>query len=390
VNSRNRTLQIVTIVLGVLIIASLVLSMVGCSSDTGGGTVATLEQEAPDRGEVLAGIADDVIVPRLEDLATATEQLSASATELCAAPAGSTGLTMETKAAWNAAFESWKRTEAFRFGPAKDLHSIATIAYPIDPTKVDALLAPGGMASPITAEAVAELGADARGLNAIEQVLYAVPDGSALGAEQCAYVAAAAADVQTGAEELRDAWTVGVDGDAPFVEQFRDPGGDSMFASEQDVVNALVNGSIAALTTIDDMVLGVASGATSGTPEPLVADPGPAGRASVDVLDMLDSVTSVYGTSEGGSEGGSGGLSVLVAAQSLSNDRRLLETFADATRAVGSLPSPLATLDPGDRAAVAQVQDAYDQVADARVLMRTTVASLLGVTVGFSDSDGDG
>jgi uncharacterized protein len=387
--NRNRTLQIVTIVLGVLIIASLVLSMVGCSSDSGGGTVATLEQDAPDRGEVLAGIADDVIVPRLEDLATATAALSSSATELCAASGGSTGLTMETTAAWNAAFEAWKRTEAFRFGPAKDLHSIATIAYPIDPAKIDELFAPGGTALPISAEAVADLGADVRGLNAIEQVLYSVPDGVAITPEQCAYVAAAAADVQVGAEELRDAWTVGVDGEEPFVEQFREPGGDSMFADEQDVVNALVNGSIAALTTIDDMVLGVASGATSGTPEPLVADPGPAGRASVDVLDMLDSVTAVYGTSEG-ADGGSGGLSVLVAAQSLSNDRRLLETFADATAAAGALPSPLATVDPADTAAVARVQDAYDQVADARVLMRTTVASLLGVTVGFSDSDGDG
>ncbi|MHB1139733.1 MAG: hypothetical protein ACYC2O_12315, partial [Microthrixaceae bacterium] len=111
-----------------------------------------------------------------------------------------------------------------------------------------------------------------------------------------------------------------------------------------------------------------------------------------DVADMLASVQAVYGASTGDpdSDAPQLGLSVLVADQSLSTDRRVIATLDDAAAAVAELPAPLAQVDPSDAAQVQLLQAAYDQVSDARVSMRTEIASLLGVTVGFSDSDGDG
>ncbi len=374
-NRRNRILRIVTVVLGLLIVASLVLSMVGCSSDDGGGgSVSELEVDRADRGEVLAAIADDVIVPAFTELGAATDELATTTAALCTSPDEAT--LAAARAAWDEAQGAWRRTEAFRFGPAKTLRSNARIAYPIDAEKLDELLATAGeLPDPITPEAVAELGADVRGLAAIEQLLFTPADAATLDPRACAYLRAAAVDVRDGAEELRAAWAEGVDGAAPFAEQLADPGGDSMYADEQEAVDDLVNGSIAALTTITEMELGA---------DPATVDVGPARRAGADVADMLASVQSVYGTSTGDpdTDDPQVGLSVLVAEQSLSTDRRVLADLADAAVAVAALPDPLA--------AGELLSDAYDQVSDVRVAMRTEVASLLGVTVGFSDSDGDG
>jgi predicted lipoprotein len=391
VNPRNRTIRIVTIVLGVLIVASLVLSMVGCSGDDGGGSVSEFTQDAPDQGEVVRAIADEVIVPAFAELAQATAALATSTEALCASPTEE-GLDA-AQAAWNDAQGAWRRTEAFRFGPAKDLHSIGRIAYPIDPAKLDEMFAtPGGLPASITPESVADLGADVRGLAAIEQLLFTPSSVEELTEPACAYAHAASVEVQAGADELAAAWTEGVDGDAAFADQMAEPGDDSMYGSEQEAVNDLVNGAVSALTTITEMELGPASGAETGTPDPASVDQGAAHRAAQDVADMLASVQSVYGTSTGDpdSDAPELGLSVLVAEQSLSTDQRVIANLADAAAAVAAMPAPLVSVDPADGAQVALITDAYDQVSDVRVAMRTEVASQLGVTVGFSDSDGDG
>ncbi len=390
-NPRNRTIRIVTILLAVVIIASLVLSLVGCSSDDSGGSVRQLDQETADRDEVVGAIADEVILPAFDELAAATGELTTATDELCATPDATT--LDAARAAWDDAQGAWRRTEAFRFGPAKTLHSIGRIAYPIDPEKLDELFTTAGeLPDPITPEAVADLGADVRGLAAIEQLLFGPADAASLDPRACAYAAAAAVDVQAGAEGLSAAWRDGVDGEAAFADQLSDPGGDSMYADTQEAVDDLVNGSIAALTTITDMVLGPASGADTGTPDPASVDVGAAHRAGRDAADMLASVQSVYGTSTGDPDSDEPelGLSVLVAEQSLSTDQRVIANLADAAAALAALPDPLATVDPADPEQIELIQDAYDQVSDVRVAMRTEIASLLGVTVGFSDSDGDG
>ena len=67
--------------------------------------------------------------------------------------------------------------------------------------------------------------------------------------------------------------------------------------------------------------------------------------------------------------------------------------LTDAAEQLAIVTTPWADLVLGDEAQASQFEalsEAYDNVVAARVTMRTEIASQLGVTVSFSDSDGDG
>ena len=389
-----------------------VLIVAGCSNDGGGGggTVATFtSDDAPDRGEVIAGIVDDVIMPAYEELVVTTEALADETSKICGEYRVEQLYVAQD--AWRDAQSAWASTEAFRFGPAKDLKSNSDIAYEVDLEKLETSLAtPGELPEVIGLEVVADLGADVRGLAAVEHLVFG---DQIYDPRRCAYAAAATQLIADGAVELRDAWTVGVDGDEPFAEQMRSPGGDSMYADQIEVLADLVNGSISALTSAADMYLGPASGADGAEPAPASVDVGAAHQAGDDVADMIASVRAVYtgdGSTDGataddsptddsptndtaGNEATAAGLGALVAAQSPSTDLRMAGDLTDAAEQLAIVTTPWADLVLGDEAQASQFEalsEAYDNVVAARVTMRTEIASQLGVTVSFSDSDGDG
>ena len=180
-----------------------------------------------------------------------------------------------------------------------------------------------------------------------------------------------------------------------------------MYADQIEVLADLVNGSISALTSAADMYLGPASGADGAEPAPASVDVGAAHQAGDDVADMIASVRAVYtgdGSTDGasdesttddsaGNEATAAGLGALVAAQSPSTDLRMAGDLTDAAEQLAIVTTPWADLVLGDEAQASQFEalsEAYDNVVAARVTMRTEIASQLGVTVSFSDSDGDG
>ncbi len=79
------------------------------------------------------------------------------------------------------------------------------------------------------------------------------------------------------------------------------------------------------------------------------------------------------------------GLVALVAARSPETAERLQSATADAVAALDALPDAVA--ESFDRPE--DVQTAADAVAELRVVLSTEAASQLGVTISFSDSDGD-
>ena len=80
------------------------------------------------------------------------------------------------------------------------------------------------------------------------------------------------------------------------------------------------------------------------------------------------------------------GVSHMITPLSAAADERMRSLFKDAMAAVDAVEDPL-------RAAVvdrpAQVRAVYDRLMDLRRAINTEVVSLLGVAVGFSDTDGD-
>ena len=116
----------------------LLVASVGCSSDGGdGGSSATTESGTSDRSEVLASVADRVMVPAYTELAEATATQTGAIDALCASP-GAAELAA-AREAWLRVNAAWGATSAFRFGPVADLRLAAAVDFPIEEAKVAAL-----------------------------------------------------------------------------------------------------------------------------------------------------------------------------------------------------------------------------------------------------------
>lgn len=358
--------------------ALLATSCTGDGEEVGGG--------GPDRQEIVTAVAENVIVPGYRELVDATADLTTAVDVLCADPTGAN--LQAARRAWDTAMGAWLHTTAFEFGPVRSLRSGAQIAYPVDADKVTELVDPGST-EPLDPAAVADLGADARGLNALQYLLFAPPSASDLTERHCTYVTAAAALVQAGAEELLEAWVDGVDGEPPALEQFSDPGDDSMWSSTTEALEDLLNSMLSALAAVDRS-LGPASGETTAEPEPQEVDAAPAHRALQDMVDQLEGVAAVYGDAGGSPPTGISVLVAEAASEDSDTDARIRGELSSAVDSIGMVPSPLFELDPTeDPEALTSLEAAWEHTMQVRSLLTTEVSSLLGLTVGFSDSDGD-
>lgn len=353
------------------------LAVSGCSGDDAAPTTA-----APDRDRAIDAVANDVIVPGYEQLATDTAALAEATGALCATPDASTFDAART--AWDQAQQTWAATAAYRLGPIRWQRLTADIEYPVDPEKVDALTADG--AEPVTPEELDGLGADVRGLNAVQQLLFGIDDVDALTPRACSYTAAAASLAATSADDLLTAWTDGADGEPSALVQLTEPGDGSMWSDTTEALEDMLNTSLSTLITVADMQLGPATGETTEAPEPAEADPGPAERALEDAEAALASVAAVWGEPSGEA---AGGFAALVPAEV---DESVRAALAEALEQLGTVEVPIAQLDPANSVspAMAALRAAYEQVVLVRTALRTEVASQLGLTVAFSDADGDG
>lgn len=361
-----------------LLSTALALVAASCSSDDDAAPATT----TIDRGSAIDVIANDVIVPGYEQLAGDTAALAQAVEAVCATPDAPTFDAART--AWDGAQQAWASTAAYRLGPIRWQRLTADIEYPVDADKVDALAADG--TAPVTSAELDELGADVRGLNAVQQLLFGIDDVAGLTPRACSYAAAAATLSATSAAELVTAWTDGAEGEPAALTQMTQPGDDSMWSDTTEVLEDLLNTSLSALTTVADMQLGPATGATTEAPEPTEADPGPAQRALQDAQATIASVQAVWGSPSGD---GAGGFAALVPT---GVDETVSTALAAALEQLGTVAVPIAQLDPADPDSgdLTALRDAYEQAVAARTALRTEVASQLGLTVAFSDADGDG
>lgn len=357
------------------------LTMSACS---GSGDDAAPETTAAkvERTDVLGVIADDVIVPGQEALVGSTRALADSVVTLCNGPATSTA--DAARQAWTEASTAWAHTAAFRFGPLDSLRSTAQIAYPIDLDKIDAVAA-GPTPAEVTAESIDALGADQRGLRAVEQLLFD-GDAAAIPQRRCSYAAAAAELVARAAVQLRDAWTVGLDGESPWRDQFAEGTGE--FDDVTDSLGSVVNGSLMAIDDVVNMHLEPALGSSSGEPDAAAADPGAAQDAIGRALATIASARAMF---TGSPDATPAAASIGDLLDSDEPAETYLGSLDAASTALAAVSVPLARVEATPGAGeTALLQTALDELDEARTVLRTQIASQLGVTVTFSESDGDG
>jgi len=173
-----------------------------------------------------------------------------------------------------------------------------------------------------------------------------------------------------------------VDWSGTYGEEFSGTGERAI--SENFAIADLVRVPVFLTETIGDMQLGVALGATKPEADLSVI---PGGHANQALSDLEQNVRGIRDTYFGDAEGL--GLSDLVAQLSEATDRRMRDRLAQAIEAIETLQSrgeSLQRLLKTDPDAEAEVRDA---IKSMQVVLNTEVVSLLGVSIGFSDNDGD-
>jgi predicted lipoprotein len=147
-------------------------------------------------------------------------------------------------------------------------------------------------------------------------------------------------------------------------------------ADESMARDELYNQLIATLQSVADKRLKVAVGYDDVAPNPAAADTGAAARGLDDMVAELDGALASY-------DAVLGDQLEVASADAASRTRGGL---ADGRDTLAALPRPLASAVETDLPAA---QEALVDLQDAKRALATEVASLLGLTLTFSESDGD-
>ena len=370
---------------GIPVLAALVLlAVIGCgAAATSTPQPTSMPQPTPTpesagRAEVLESLTAQVILPGYGATVSALAQMEQSVDAMCADPTQA-GLDA-ARQDWRAARQAWLRTESYRFGPAMDRRSVSLLDWwPIEADKADALL---DDEEEVTEERVLEyLPATQRGLNVLEHLLFgpgsaALADGS--GAEgRCPYLRSLASVARNEADGILAEWQ-GTEAGRGYAAYFDGTGSLALLDSEAEA--EVVRSLVFQVRAIANMRLGAALG-IDGEADTSAIPGGDADNTREDLLSQLDSIEAMYRGAEGGL-----GLSARVASVSEETDARMLaaidSTIAAASSLDGSIIAQLEA-DPG------QVRMVYDSMKELQRVLNTEIVSLLGVSVGFSDTDGD-
>jgi predicted lipoprotein len=362
--------------LAVLVVA--ILAVTACGDDDGGGEGSGGGDGGGERTEsVLRALGEDVIVPSYAGLVESLHGLTSALDTLCATPSAANLDAART--AWQGAAVAWPGTRAGGVGPAMDRRLMGAVGYRARPQTVSALLEGS---DPLDPESLDETGAAARGLSAIELLLY---DGGAAdltrpgpaGARRCEYARSASTLSGEAAQVVLDDWQGGGESSGePYAETLVS----GVDGGPQSSVSALTNEVAHALQTLDDKGLRQIAAAESAEDLPVTDQDGPGAYGMAQLRGLHAGIVAMV---DGPS--GDDGLLALVAARDEEVADRLDAALDEATGAIDALPDSIADT----FAARDDLTAASEAVAELKVVVGTEVASVLGVTIGFSDADGD-
>ena len=338
---------------------------------------ATPAPEKATRAEVIQSLTAQVILPGYKAASDSMATLKQSVDALCSAPSDA-GLDA-ARDAWREARQAWLRTESYRFGPAMDRRSISVVDWwPIDAEKIDRNLADD---DEVTAERVTEfLPATQRGMSVAEYLLF---EGESAGpsdgsdSQRCSYLKAVSKVVSDEVTGILTDWQ-GTADSSSYASYFDGTG--SLALIDSDAEAEVVRSLVFQVRTIANMRLGAGLGVDQEVDASAIPTGG-ADHSREDLLSQLDSIASVYRGAEGGM-----GVSARVSAMSAEIDARMLAAIEATIAAARNLDgSIIAQLESNP----ALVRAVYDNMKELQRVLNTEIVSLLGVSVGFSDTDGD-
>ncbi len=341
-----------------------------------------------DRGAMLASLAEEVILPAHATFEAETSSLAESARAFAAAP--TVGTLDALQAHWQASAEAWMAVEIWEVGAVRDafIHT-RLYKWPTSPRLIEEHLA--GEA-PIDEAFIEGVGSTAKGLPAIEYLLFDPTGDEAVlerftasgGERRLAYVVAASENAHRTAQALHHIWAeTGDDYVTNFVQADSDGG------ELNSSISMLVNEMVVELEGAANLKLATPLGrSTFGKPWPESAE---AFRSDQSLPLLIANIEALQRIFQGGAAADAPGLDDLLAARRVPEEGdplagRIAAQFERTLAALRAIESPL-------RVAVEeepeQVTAAYDEVRALLVLFKADLAAQLGITITFSDNDGD-
>jgi len=346
--------------------------------------VACSSAPPPSKQDVIVSLTGDLIVPRFQTVAAETGQLRNALHSLCANPSGETLDAART--AWREARAPWLRSQSMWFGPVMDRRSRILVDWsPVDPERIEGTLA---KRESVSASDIREFfGSTQRGLGAIEYVIFA-PDSEALASLgdpagiRCQYLTALGDVVADEISGVLADWTGDGSAEGGYAGYFKGTAGVALV--DQQAVDEVVRTSVFITRSINDMRLGKALGADGVEPDPSAI---PGGNGHNAVTDLRNQVLGMQDTYLGAGVEESLGISALVQGVSKEADERMRGHFTAALESIDGLQEPLQATVASDPV---PARLAHQRIQELQRTLNTEVVSLLGVTVGFADTDGDG
>lgn len=325
----------------------------------------------PMDADALTVLTDQAIVPAFETASSDVSDLSAAVEAFCRDPNDET--LQAARDAWHAAKSSWEAAEtATMFGPGHMMRTVAKVDYePVDTEGIDELLASDSI---IDIDYVDNrTAATRRGLGTVEYLLFGGPIGDS-NARACELAMASASVAATETSNLLSAWTDSDEGAEPYRDTFvEDMATDSAMG---DVILAIVD----TLKRQSGFELGRALGVTAIEPRPEAIVEGPAGAGAQRYSSQLEGIRSQL------TAGGEASLLALLAARSEEVADRVETLLDDALSDLSAIDEPLADLVRDDPERLRPLQAT---LADLVGVFEADVVSVLDITLGFSDTDGD-
>jgi uncharacterized iron-regulated protein len=311
----------------VAVALALGLAASGCSDKDDSVTNPT----AYDYSSLLTSLANDVIVPTYEDLATKAATLHTSIEEFAADPGNQAKLDAAA-AAWIAAREPWEKSEGFLFGPAAILSLDPSLdSWPVDRQQLDAVLASSFQLTP---DFISQgLGPALRGFHTTEFLLFhdgAPRSAGDVTAREREYLVAVSEVFLNDAVLLRDEWVNG------YADEYSNAGeSGSRYATQADAVREMIDGMV-----------GICDEVANGK----IADPYDQQNTELEesqfsynsLTDFQNNIRSVQNAYVGAynSTPGSATLKSLIAGRDAALDTRLSNEIVAAIAAIAAIPEP--------------------------------------------------
>lgn len=382
-----------------LLIFLITILFYGCAanavkpSTTTTTAVATAESssKAFSRQAMLNDIASNVILPLHETFVQQTESLQTAAQQFQDAP--SVERLQAVQAAWKSAAAGWKQAELFGLREVMLTHNKID-KWPTNVKLIESFIDDNkGRAAVIDEPFIDSIGSSSKGLPAIEYLIFnpEVDDAALLATlttaekaeRRMAYLVAASENLHTQAEQLLNQWSPQGEGYLTTFVEADESGGEL-----QGSISRLANEIIAMSEQLLHDKLGNPAGENRyDEPRPQFAE---AYRSGLSTQHIINNLRGLQLTFMGGDAEALGFDDYLDFLEADSHDgplsTRITQQIEQTIAALEALDMPLrqAVLDRPD-----EVNQAYEALKTLIVLLKVDMANQLGITITFSDNDGD-